>query len=154
MSTTDVTISGGCFCRAARYELKGKPFRSSYCHCTLCQRLSASPFVWTTHWEADQFKWTHSESPEDQLQSYSVANKPWKKCYRCKDCGSQIVSYNSKTGRWSTWGAQFDRDDNAKIKNWDVVKPNAHIFYETRVLDIEDGLGKWAGYADESQKLG
>lgn len=51
------------------------------------------------------------------------------------------------------WGAQLERDDEGKVKRWDEVKPTAHIFYATRMLDIDDGLGKWEGYEGKSKEL-
>lgn len=51
------------------------------------------------------------------------------------------------------WGAQMARDELGSIKSWDVVKPTAHIFYGTRMLDVNDGLGKWEAYEDKSRKL-
>jgi hypothetical protein len=37
---------------------------------------------------------------------------------------------------------------------WEIVKPDAHIFYGTRMLDINDEMGKWEGYKDVSKRLG
>ena len=47
----------------------------------------------------------------------------------------------------------MERDENARIKNWDVIKPTAHIFYDTRMLDVNDELPKWKGYGNESERL-
>jgi len=63
------------------------------------------------------------------------------------------MSKNSKTGNCSVWGAQMERGDEGKIKGWDVIKPTAHIFYETRMLDINDDLGKWDGYEGRSTRI-
>ncbi|KAF5341103.1 hypothetical protein D9611_005944 [Ephemerocybe angulata] len=153
-SSEEIVTTGGCFCGAARYQVKGRPVRAAYCHCTLCQRFNAAAFIHTIHWEPTAFSWTHSATPEDVLDFYHVAHKPWKKRYRCKTCGVAIANENTKTGKWSVWGAQLDRDEHARIRNWDVVKPTAHWFYETRMLDVDDALGKWAGYENESERLG
>jgi hypothetical protein len=64
-----------------------------------------------------------------------------------------VSSYNAKTDRWSVWGCQLERDENGKIKGWDIAKPTAHMFYGTRVLDVGDGLSKWEGYENKSAKL-
>jgi hypothetical protein len=115
-------------------------------------RLAAA-FVHTIHWKAGQFSWTHSDNPEEALHSYEVATKPWKRRFRCKKCGCCIASQNTKIDKWSTWGGQLDRDENARIKNWDVIKPTDHIFYETRMLDVNDELPKWKGYGNDSERL-
>ncbi|TEB38557.1 hypothetical protein FA13DRAFT_1724509 [Coprinellus micaceus] len=119
----DIITTGGCYCKAVRYQVKGRPVRAAYCHCTF-----ANAFL-------------------EALQTYNVASKPWKKRFRCKDCGCNVANRNANTGKWSV-------DENAKIENWNVVKPTAHWFYETRILDINDDLTKWAGYEGESERLG
>jgi len=64
-----------------------------------------------------------------------------------------VASNNTKANKWSVWGGQLDRDLKDKIIGWDIVKPTAHIFYETRMLDIDDGLPKWTGYENKSERI-
>lgn len=52
------------------------------------------------------------------------------------------------------WGAQFERDASGNILSSDTIKPTAHIFYESRMVDVNDELGKWTGYEDQSERLG
>lgn len=51
------------------------------------------------------------------------------------------------------WGTQLRRGEGGRIENYEVVKPIAHIFYGTRVVDVVDGLGKWEGYESISEKF-
>lgn len=88
------------------------------------------------------------------IETYSVESKPWKIRSRCKKCGCCVSSHNTRTNRRSVWSAQLERDEQGKIKHWDDLKPTAHIFYGTRMLDIQDELAKWEGYNDESRRLG
>jgi len=48
----------------------------------------------------------------------------------------------------------LERDEKGRIKDWNTIKPTAHIFYETRMVDVQDDLGKWSGYEDISERLG
>ena len=75
--------------------------------------------------------------------------------YRCKTCGVGVASYNEEKEKWSVWGALFPRDGDNKIRSdlWELIKPDAHIFYGTRMVDVNDGLEKWEGYKDISQRL-
>jgi len=146
---------------------------SAYCHCTNCQRLNGSsvgplyiiwltshlyeciacPFIHTMHFEASAFTWTHNDTPELHLDSFVIPEKPHKQRWRCKTCGSGVASHNKNTGRWSVWGCQLERNEDGKIKDWNNIRPTAHMFYGTRVLDISDDLGKWEGYENQSVKL-
>jgi hypothetical protein len=112
----------------------------------------AAAFIHTIHFPASSFKWT---TAEDNLQTYVVPTKPWKTRFRCKNCGVAVAGHNGRRDKRSIWGGQLDREtEGGRIKNWDIVKPSAHIFYETRMLDVNDGLSKWAGYEGDSERLG
>ncbi|CAL1699757.1 unnamed protein product [Somion occarium] len=146
-------LKGSCFCGSVSYSLSALPVLSAYCHCTNCQRLKGCPFVHTVHFEASAFKWTHTEPYDAALQWYTIPEKPHKTRYRCNICGACVASYNSVRDRWSIWSVHLERDSEGKLIHWDLVKPTAHIFYGTRILDINDGLGKWEGYEGISTKI-
>lgn len=156
MSTTisvESPLKGGCYCGAVSYAISAPPVTRAFCHCTQCQRLNACPFIHTIHVDALHFTWAHATPHESFLDGFVNPSRPWKQRFRCKSCGCTIASKNSKTNRVSVWGAQLERDDEGKVKRWDEVKPTAHIFYATRMLDIDDGLGKWEGYEGKSKEL-
>ncbi|KAI0916163.1 hypothetical protein AcV5_003177 [Taiwanofungus camphoratus] len=146
-------MQGSCFCGSISYKLSGDPILSAFCHCTQCQRLAGCPFVHTIHFESTRFIWTHSEPHDSHLDTYTIPSKPWKTRYRCRNCGVCVTGRNSKTGHCSVWGAHLERGEDGKVKDWDIVKPTAHIFYGTRMLDVDDDLGKWEGYENKSSRL-
>ncbi|KAJ7665407.1 Mss4-like protein [Mycena polygramma] len=145
--------AGACFCGAVSYTVAGKPTLSAYCHCTRCQIMNGSAFIWTLHFPASAFTWTHSEPHSAALETYVTEGKPWKTRFRCIKCGVCVGSYNTKTEHWSVWGAQFGRDENGVTKDVESVKPTAHIFYETRMVEVNDQLGKWEGYEGKSTRI-
>jgi hypothetical protein len=105
------------------------------------------------HFDAAAFTWTHSEPHETQLDSYDNPLKPYKRRFRCRNCGVSVASYNSQTQRVSVWGATLDRNEEGRIVGWDIAKPTAHMFYGTRMLDVNDNLSKWEGYESKSERL-
>lgn len=51
-------IEGGCFCGFVRYRAGGVPGHETNCHCSICRRVHAAPFVaWVTV-PAAQFAFT------------------------------------------------------------------------------------------------
>jgi hypothetical protein len=40
-----------------------------------------------------------------------------------------------------------------KIIGIEHVRATAHMFYDTRMLDVDDGLGKWDGYENKSTRI-
>ncbi|KAI0343785.1 hypothetical protein BDW22DRAFT_1406914 [Trametopsis cervina] len=152
-ATAPTSLQGACFCGSASYTVTGKPVLSAYCHCTNCQRLNGCPFVHTAHFEAENFSWNFSEPPDERLDRFAIPSRPHKTRVRCKNCGAGVASYNSTTNRWSVWGALLRRGSDGAIEGWDIVRPTAHIFYGTRMLDIGDSLGKWEGYENRSVQL-
>jgi hypothetical protein len=169
MPPLPATCSGSCFCGTSSFTVNGTPKLSAYCHCTLCQRLNglqlillvpvvppdeyimrtAAAFIHTIHFSSTDFHWVGSGA----LDSYSVESKPWKTRFRCKTCGCCIASFNSRTEEVSVFGGQLARSAEGKIINWEMLKPTAHIFYGTRMLDVNDTIPKWEGYENKSQQL-
>lgn len=187
------TITGTCFCKAVQFSIQlfdldstSNLTLSAYCHCTSCQLLNASPFVWTTHWkhQALQFNQTSSSSSTptpsiyfpphlkislpDHIQIFE--SMPGRKLkLRCHHCGSPIGSYNLIKHEWTIWGPTLQRlvdqthlnhsnlqslEPGKVIKAWDFIKPTVHQFYGTRLLDLTDGLSRWVGYENQSERLG
>jgi hypothetical protein len=48
-------FEGGCFCRAVRYRLHGKPLVSAICHCRTCRKIASAPALPFTTFAAEQF---------------------------------------------------------------------------------------------------
>ncbi|OBZ78112.1 hypothetical protein A0H81_01884 [Grifola frondosa] len=140
----EMNLTGSCFCGVVSYALSGKPLLSAYCHCTNCQRLTGCPFVHTIHFPASAFTWTHAA----RLDAFVIPDRPWKTRFRCPTCGACVASANSKAGKYSV-----GRAARGALEAWDAVRPTAHIFYGTRMLDVPDALGKWEGYEGASARL-
>lgn len=119
--------------------------------------MAGCPFVHTVHFPSSAFAWTYTKATDGTATEskepavYSLPAKPWKKRYRCSLCGVAVAGYSERTGNWSVWASQLDQKNEEDVKK--IIKPTAHIFYGTRMLDVEDGIGKWDGYEGSSTKL-
>jgi hypothetical protein len=174
MSSWTVTpsspLNGSCFCGAIKYELSAPPVLRAYCHCTKCQRMTGMflfHIPYCTCASSQRFcvqvarSFIPCTSPPlpsrgsmmPPVDTFVKPVKPWSTRTRCRACGVTVASHNSRTGEVSVWGAHFARDESGRVLRWDEVRPTAHIFYGTRLLDVGDDLGKWEGYEGTSNKI-
>ncbi|KAG6851404.1 hypothetical protein H0H93_005802 [Arthromyces matolae] len=144
--------NGQCFCGSISYQVAGTPTLRAYCHCTNCQKLSGAPFIHTIHFPSAAFQWTNKDALID-MDSFNPPSKPYKTRYRCKNCGVCVASKNSLTEQSTIFGVHLQRDEKGALVDWDDLKPTSHIYYATHVLEIKDGLSKWAGYENQSEQL-
>jgi hypothetical protein len=52
---------------------------------------------------------------------------------------------------WLAFPTLFDFGSPARVP--ESFKPTCHIFYDQRVIDVDDGLPKWSGHKDQSHQF-
>ncbi len=77
-------ITGGCFCRAIRYEFTAGEYPAGNCHCTMCRRTSAAPFVAWVVVPTDAFRYSHGTPAV-------LASSDRGKRYFCAACGTHLA---------------------------------------------------------------
>ncbi len=92
MADRQMPLAGGCQCGAVRYELKATPMRPIICHCTECQKQTASAFGMTL------------PVLRRDLELLSGDLKDWRRpaesgrelaCYFCPECGTRLYHSSS-----------------------------------------------------------
>jgi len=81
-------LTGGCFCGNVRYEITGRPFYSTICHCRDCRRASAAPLVACFSVKRKEFELTRG-TPK------SFASSAWGTRTFCPECGTQLTFAHS-----------------------------------------------------------
>ena len=81
---------GGCQCGNIRYRLHGAPQMLYVCHCTDCQKQSASAFGMSLIVTPQQVEFLRGEAA---LSSWDTrgGNGDIKRCHFCLDCGMCIM---------------------------------------------------------------
>lgn len=82
-------ITGGCFCKSVRYEFNDGKYKVGNCHCTMCRRCHAAPFVTWLVIPSDQFRFVKGQPK--RLNSSSYAHRKF-----CGECGSHVVCESSR----------------------------------------------------------
>ena len=83
-----MSLTGGCYCGALRYEVTGDPMFQGQCHCRECQYISGgSPNV-IMGFPVASFKYTQGEPKAFRRKDLeSPVTREF-----CPDCGTHIVS--------------------------------------------------------------
>ena len=71
-------LTGGCFCKAIRYEARGTPCHETNCHCSICRRTTGAPLVSWFSVRSPDFRITKGEptlfnSTEKGVRSFCAA---------------------------------------------------------------------------------
>src|SRR3954463_14009336 len=69
-----MTRTGGCLCRAVRYECAGEPQFALQCHCRDCQLQSGAPHVAAVRMPSAAFRITHG-SPKRYVAKADSGNE-------------------------------------------------------------------------------
>lgn len=129
-----MTYSGGCFCRAVRYQFDGPVDNLCFCHCESCRRVAgASPVAWgTAAW--NRFRVVHGE-----LYEFASSAEVLRGC--CPDCGTSL------TYRHARRAAQVDITL-CSLDDASALRPQAHIWVQDRLpwVGIDDGLPSYPRY--------
>jgi hypothetical protein len=67
----------------------------------------------------------------------------------CARCGTLIA--DEGRNMWLAFPTLFDFGTPPQVP--EAFRPTCHIFYEMRVMDVDDGLPKWSGHKGRSTLL-
>jgi hypothetical protein len=124
--------TGACYCGAVSVRIAGEPSGASFCHCTICRRLSGAPHMAIALAPVAQV--VIDGKTIEQITSKNVLR------YRCAHCHSPVAAVMAGRTAALPLGI-FDFPGGAP----DSWRPQHHMYYDSRVLDAHDDLPKYAG---------
>lgn len=125
-----------CSCGATRFLVREAPLFRCFCHCTICQRFNEAPYG-----DITCFRWRGVDRPpEGQVRFEAYRSPPLLQRGRCAQCGQPALEYVRVPPRVVLVPTRNVHDPSL------VPDPSLHIFYDTRVADVNDDLPKYAGY--------
>jgi hypothetical protein len=116
-------LTGGCICGAARYEITQEPIRVYTCHCTDCQRATASAFSIGVAVPGEAFRLTGKElqpAPGGVTDGGRVKTR-----WVCPDCGICLCG-GVKIGTEPPGYARIVRGGTLDDTSW--LKPTIHFY--------------------------
>jgi hypothetical protein len=83
MSDRTPVFTGGCQCGAVRFAVYAEPVRIGLCHCRMCQKAVAGPFVSLADVRHEDFAWTRGKPAS--FRSSTIAERDF-----CSACGTPL----------------------------------------------------------------
>ena len=77
-------VEGGCFCGLVRYHLVKNDYLSANCHCSMCRRSSAAPFVPWMAVPLSCFEYTRGQPKKLNSSSHGTR-------FFCDECGTHLA---------------------------------------------------------------
>ena len=139
-----------CHCGAAQYEVSADPVDAKICHCRVCQVLHGAPMQWAAIFFKHDVRFTRGM---EYLRFYNSTLDRHERLLPCKVSCVRCDTLIADEGRnmWLAFPTLFDFGAPPQVP--ESFKPTCHIFYGTRVMEINDGLPKWSGHKTESTRL-
>jgi hypothetical protein len=133
-----------------RYQVAADPVDAKICHCRDCQVLHGAPMQWAAIFHKTDV--TFSAGTERLRYYHGALGRPERilPCkVSCAACGTPIADEGRHM--WLAFPTLFDFGAPPRVPA--AFRPTCHIFYGSRVLDVDDGLPKWEGHKDRSRRL-
>ena len=119
MSDKFVPVTGGCLCRAVRYEADVNLREAYYCHCKICQKSSGAPAEIGVFVKPGTLKYT-KEDPKF-FQSSPIGTRGF-----CQHCGSRLVWMSPNRADWTNVSV-------CSLDHPERVVPTEHICVESQL---------------------
>ena len=119
MTAASYPLSGGCTCRAVRFEMQSAPLYVHCCHCTWCQRESGAAFALNAMIESDRVRLLAGEVEVVDTPSNSGRGQKIARCPRCR------------IALWSNYAGAGDSVRFVRVGTLDTpdaLPPDIHIF--------------------------
>jgi len=128
------THEGGCFCGAVSLKVTGPPVAQGFCHCSDCRAWSAAPVAAYALFPAPAVKVTDGE---DMLGEHIGATGLRR--VHCRKCGGNVMPDITQAGLIDLYPPVIPTFE---------FTPEAHVNYVERMIDMQDGLPKFARMPD------
>ena len=138
MTYQRLTQSASCGCGQSKFEVNGAPIGRFICHCTICQNLYKKPYA-----DVVMFWGGAITLPEYQPFTFQKYRPPpVLRRSTCNACGAPVIGFLRL--------APLVRLAFSQVANFAdpgvLPRPSVHIFYHSRIQDVDDELPKVSGY--------
>jgi len=130
--------SGQCSCGTVQFETTERPIFRAYCHCTICQKYNGAAYA-----DVTVFRAKNVASVDESNISFKVYQQPpivqRGTCTQCGKPAFEKIRIPLMPKLIAIPSGNFA--DAAHLP-----APSMHIFYDSRVRDMDDGIKKYRGF--------
>ena len=139
-------LNGHCSCGEMKFNVSGEPLLRAFCHCTICQAFNQAPYADITLFRSRDVIMPKEGSVEFKAYKFP----PLIHRGKCVSCGKAAIEYLQAFPMSKIIIVPSNNIDDKTF----IPEPSVHIFYDTRVSDIQDELPKYSGYLKSQLALG
>lgn len=121
-----------CDCKSVFFTTEGDPAAKAYCHCSDCRDFYSTPVLAATAWSKSALRIV---SGDEFVSNFQHPHKQLSKFF-CVKCGDTLFGTN-RLGMYVVPNKQISRASEQ------TMRPDFHLFYRQRVVDIDDTLTKY-----------
>lgn len=124
-----------CDCGKVMLIARGAPAARAICHCHACRELYGSIVLAATAWPVEQVE----RIGDEHVLEYQHPTLHMRRA-SCRHCGETIHGIN-RLGYLVIPNARLIKHHHGAMP--EELAPTMHLFYESRVFDIDDSLPKY-----------
>ncbi|MGK0472745.1 MAG: hypothetical protein ACJAR0_003234 [Candidatus Azotimanducaceae bacterium] len=128
------TRSASCACGKVEIQIEGLPAVMAYCHCDSCRTWLGAPLHAASLWATEGVTVVKGESSLDMFKITDDSLRHF-----CIQCGGPVLIRHPKLNLTDVPAGN--------IKGL-KFEPSIHVNYAERVVDLRDGLPKFAAMPD------
>ena len=137
---------GRCPCGSVTFETTASPIFRAYCHCSICREYNGADYADVTVFRAEDIR----ALDEDGVGFKVYKQPPLVRRGSCLRCGKPAVE---KARIPPLPKLVIVPTGNLDDATWRPA-PAMHIFYGSRVVDVDDGVRKHDGFASSQLAFG
>jgi hypothetical protein len=127
-----------CQCGDTKFSIHGEPLIRIFCHCTICQQFNDAAFA-----DISIFRSKDVQFPDNQKVNFKkYRSPPAAQRGKCATCNKATIEFLNLPVFPPLTIIPSQNIPSGKF----LVEPLTHVFYDSRVKDINDTLPKHSGY--------
>ncbi len=133
-----MTTQCACKCGETNFSVSEPPLFRLICHCSICQRFNDAAYADVAVFRARDVE----QPPKDSVSYERLRPPPNVQRGRCRSCGGPAIELFHAPLMPKLTMVPVGNIAAPEI----LPDPAVHIFYESRVCDVDDPLPKYSGY--------